>query len=599
MELTDERISRIDDAIRRLEPSSIPGHQISQLLWAEFQQELEEAGPDGRQCFTLTQIVGRHAASAWCVESAYSTLLDRHAAADWPEPPIAAARRLADRLTHPLAKARFREFVLETEEGRERSITARLLVRDQFAVADWALTRPDWCSEFEECLHRACSLALSLGFSATAWDGLELLTSAIERRRDNDPWHTSICNAAAELGKRDKSSRRPDLLISLRSAQENAATANLAAGRFLAAKASAHVSARLSEALGDRQAQASSLVLAAEASEAFGDSQLHDNNEGSAWRAALHYNTALTVLNAAMALCCADAERARFVRLKSKVVQANLVASSELTVHTSSVAIEQAEIAEVMNRVVQAPTPSDRIDALLGVMYVPDVAAEDAFATRQVEESVVFRLASTQLIEDGRPVGGPLTCDEQIRHDARRMRALHLEYNAELIFKRALLQMLSDGSLAPDDLLTAFGDRGLVSAERAGLLRSGIIYLATGHYAAAVHLLVPQFEDALRRLMGAAQRDTLRFKDGRYEHATLDALIDEAAVELGDGFAELFRVAFTAYGRRLRHRVCHGLASALDCGEQAAFVAFYCLFTLLRWRIVQRTLADEEAQPRD
>ncbi len=128
----------------------------------------------------------------------------------------------------------------------------------------------------------------------------------------------------------------------------------------------------------------------------------------------------------------------------------------------------------------------------------------------------------------------------------------------------------------------------LVPAGREELFARGLSAGLEGDLPAAVHLLLPQMESSLRRLLELrgfpVQR---RWGDGWADRPLNDFLTDSAAEPiLGKNLAwELRSLLVEHGGPNLRNRVCHGQATVGDCrGPHAEYLVWVSLWFLVRFR---------------
>jgi hypothetical protein len=100
--------------------------------------------------------------------------------------------------------------------------------------------------------------------------------------------------------------------------------------------------------------------------------------------------------------------------------------------------------------------------------------------------------------------------------------------------------------------------------ERYQILKCGIRHYLEGDCIAAIHVLVPQIEHALRELLAALQRPTNIHnpKLGAYQEKDMGAILADEAMGkvLGEDISRYLRTLFTDQrGWNLRNRVSHGL----------------------------------------
>ena len=101
---------------------------------------------------------------------------------------------------------------------------------------------------------------------------------------------------------------------------------------------------------------------------------------------------------------------------------------------------------------------------------------------------------------------------------------------------------------------------GLCAPANLQLIREGAEAHCAGSYAAAVHILLPQLEHALRSLLEAGGAGTARGREAKLD--LLKPMIERGGGAIGRGLAEFLRVWLVDDGAgsiNLRNRVCHGM----------------------------------------
>jgi hypothetical protein len=178
---------------------------------------------------------------------------------------------------------------------------------------------------------------------------------------------------------------------------------------------------------------------------------------------------------------------------------------------------------------------------------------------------ISFLMSRTIKDDEGRTVAhiGPLESDlegQLIRHVSEAMQfsvpwlreTMRRGFESQLFTTSAVLNFLLEGPLFP--------------GKRQPILESGLSAYAENDAMAAVHVLIPQIEAALRQLatlVGAAIYTPRR--GGGLHARTLDDLLRDPAIAaaLGEDVTTYFRVLLTdARGWNIRNSVCHGLAPA-------------------------------------
>ena len=116
-----------------------------------------------------------------------------------------------------------------------------------------------------------------------------------------------------------------------------------------------------------------------------------------------------------------------------------------------------------------------------------------------------------------------------------------------------------------DDIITFLKNTPLIEPDRMSIIEAGIEAYFTGNYLCAIHLLIPQIENAMRNLVGFSGGNIYKpAKNGGFNLKTFDDILrDEIVLNvLGEDCSTYFRILFTDQrGWNLRNDVCHGLSN--------------------------------------
>lgn len=135
----------------------------------------------------------------------------------------------------------------------------------------------------------------------------------------------------------------------------------------------------------------------------------------------------------------------------------------------------------------------------------------------------------------------------------------------ESIFFHFVLQKLQEGTDVPA-LLQVLRQSPLFEERVESVLRTGIAAHYSGDFVTSLHLLTPQIERALRRLLELSGISTYRpGRHGGFKLKTLDEILREPAIEqvLGTDFTLYARVLLTDHrGLNVRNALAHGVLTA-------------------------------------
>jgi hypothetical protein len=264
-------------------------------------------------------------------------------------------------------------------------------------------------------------------------------------------------------------------------------------------------------------------------------------------------------------------------------------------------------IANMKEISVEAKIPREKVEAYFAAMLTGTASevllrvAEHFIPRRQVLETQLRELAQKAPIsylmvhtikdDEGRTVAriGPLESDlegQLVRHMSQNM-----QFSAPWL-RQSMERSLEIGLFSADILLDFLLACPLFQATRRPMLAAGLDAYARGNSMAALHILIPQTEQALRELAVLMQAPIYRQRRGGGLRArTMDDLLrdDDIGEVLGEDIIAYLRILFTdPRGWNIRNDVCHGLASV---SRLTMPVADRVLHALLVLALVRR--ADE------
>jgi hypothetical protein len=209
-----------------------------------------------------------------------------------------------------------------------------------------------------------------------------------------------------------------------------------------------------------------------------------------------------------------------------------------------------------------APTVLSRV----AVHFAPKRNEIDAQLRSMAEDSPLLSMLSRTIKDhEGRTVAevGPLTSDVDGQVVTQISNNLSL---ASVWLREMMARAFAGGQLSPEVILNFLLACPLFEANRHRFLDAGLKAYSEGDALAAIHILVPQVEYAVRQLAIIVNAPIYaQRRGGGFNYKTLDELLRDASIlaALGETVVLYLRVLFTdARGWNVRNEVSHGLASA-------------------------------------
>lgn len=183
---------------------------------------------------------------------------------------------------------------------------------------------------------------------------------------------------------------------------------------------------------------------------------------------------------------------------------------------------------------------------------------------------------------------GPRRIATAYTDEEKRTTELFLHYGIHVdlaaVYLARLYRRMADLGRWTADAIVDFLASGVVFDEdKLPLLRTGIERYFARDYISALHVLVPQVEDTLRRLIGKMGLPTTGIRDGVMQAITLGDVLktDLLRQGLGEDFVFYLQFLFTEQqGKNLRNEVAHGLLPETTAREPLTTLVVDALLTL-------------------
>lgn len=124
----------------------------------------------------------------------------------------------------------------------------------------------------------------------------------------------------------------------------------------------------------------------------------------------------------------------------------------------------------------------------------------------------------------------------------------------------------------------------IIQKERLEIIEKGLDAYFTNNYLIAIHLIIPQIEEALRKLVEFGGGNILKpSKGGGFHLRSFDEILRDELVKetLGENFSNYLRILFTDQrGWNLRNNVCHGMLNPKRFNQQTADRVLHSLLCL-------------------
>lgn len=195
--------------------------------------------------------------------------------------------------------------------------------------------------------------------------------------------------------------------------------------------------------------------------------------------------------------------------------------------------------------------------------FIPKVKEAQKYLTEFRENFPLVSLISVSKISEGQIIAtaGDIGSDPEGR--------LALEIDKSIRFQAPFLsgsleRLREKFELSTEDLLNVIFLSPIFSEDRRSLIAEGVEAWLKEDHCKSVHILIPQIEHALRKLLALLGLPTnKRLRTGAMQEKNLGDILQDVYIKeaLGEDIVTYFRVLFVDQrGYNLRNVVCHGLA---------------------------------------
>lgn len=225
----------------------------------------------------------------------------------------------------------------------------------------------------------------------------------------------------------------------------------------------------------------------------------------------------------------------------------------------------------------------DVLFARIIAAHTPRIAQSQQEIEQQFKEAPLqFILAKSLVDKKGRAVAhiGPLREDPDshlILHlsNSIRIGTIFLHFTFEEGIKREVISV--------HEIMKFLRKSCLIEQDRFGMVEKGLEAYFSQDYLTCIHLLIPQFEEAIRNLVEINGGSVLVPKNDSFQLKTFDYLLSDPLVKevFGEDASLYFKVLFTdKRGWNLRNDLAHGMLDSSHFNKQNSdrlLHAFLCL----------------------
>lgn len=251
---------------------------------------------------------------------------------------------------------------------------------------------------------------------------------------------------------------------------------------------------------------------------------------------------------------------------------------------------------EQLQQIIENLTEGTPRDALLRIAaeFIPKTEKIKAFLQELLTTApLMARIGVTRVVNDHFAAqAGSIEKDPEGRLIMQL--AGHIEF--QNLFLHQTIDRLRTNGVSTETIMAVLDESPVFPVERRALIAEGVQAHLDRDHTKAIHVIIPQIEQALRQLLILMNVSILKTgRNGTMQYKNLNDILREPAIKdaLGEDL-RLYLLTFLAdeRGQNIRNNVCHGLAPASQFNER---LADQTLHALLAVGLVRKKTPDQPA----
>ena len=282
------------------------------------------------------------------------------------------------------------------------------------------------------------------------------------------------------------------------------------------------------------------------------------------------------------------------------------VAQREAAASMSTLDLPATDITELVEQAEAHVAGHGFFDALwwlFNILPTTDFVDAERHAAESLESNVYWRLASRVAVEpDGRVAarsippsfGDDAGVQSELWKHVVELVSMNHQYMGIAVIRPAVEQIMREHAPSYGDVHEFVSGNPLVPFGREGLFAKGLLSGLRGDMVDALSVLLPQFENGLRHLLGSIGVETSSMdKMGNQDVFQMGRIVGLPELErvLGSDLVKDLKVLFMdEHGHKIRDRMSHGLMSPADYYSGIAYYTWWqacrvCFHPVLRRHI--------------
>ena len=230
--------------------------------------------------------------------------------------------------------------------------------------------------------------------------------------------------------------------------------------------------------------------------------------------------------------------------------------------------------------------------ARIAASFIPRYKNIEAEVLKQSKETPLIFLFKTSILDpEGRPIATIGSIEDDLIGHIVKYGAQHIEIQS-LFLTDAIKHCIKIYNITPEALFNYLMNSPVFTPERGSILLAGLRAYFDSNPIAAIHILIPQIEAAIRNLIELNGGEVLRQnQSGGFNYKTLEDIIKDPRFintyePIGEDVSFFLRLLLTDQrGINQRNNVCHGIVQEGHLNMQVASRIIQILLILAQIRI--------------
>ena len=257
-------------------------------------------------------------------------------------------------------------------------------------------------------------------------------------------------------------------------------------------------------------------------------------------------------------------------------------AKKDMREFSHQIQIPVAEVEQFLNQLLDGNL--EQVFGRVAAYFTPDSKKVEEQVKKLAEVAPLMSILSANIMgNDGRDIATVGSVENDLEGRVVLQMAQNLQIES-IFLQRAIEELAKRFGLGSQELIGELYKSPVFEESRRVIIKKGLDAFFLGDHATAVHLLIPQIEQAFRQLLILCQRPTFKCnRQGGHDLRVLDEILRDPAIVafFSESKAGYLRVLLTdRRGWNLRNNLCHGITEPDSIGQATSDRVIHVLMIL-------------------